>query len=243
MFKGLAIFFSLVAVAAAIFVACNPILFGFGTGSSLDDYFVYETHSILDRHLAFVRSSIPNGDYRAYRNHCLRVMTFADYFLTSANNKFREQIPQDTMNVIAMALAYHDVALWTDKELDYLKPSIQQMKNYVREEGIFGEEAMVLASEIIDNHHKITDFKSPSTSENNATLTAVFDAIVNAVRKADWADATFGIVRFGLPAAVLEAAYNKIPEAGFHQMLADFGHRLSPDDKLGELKVLRIFKW
>lgn len=68
-------------------------------------------------------------------------------------------------------------------------------------------------------------------------------AAVNAVRRGDWADATIGIVRSGLPAAYLEQAYTQVPESGFHLMLAGMTGCLSPNSIVGQFQVLKILKW
>ena len=235
----LSVFIAVLAIATGIFVAQNPFLFGLSTKDGSERYFVYYEDVVLDRELSFVRSYIPDADFEAYRNHCLRVMTFAKYFLSSSSEKEKDFSEENVMKVIAMAVAYHDVALWTDGKLDYLEPSIRQMYHYVWKEGIFSEDDIDLAREIINQHHKFTNFKSKKKSSSSKS----FDTIVNAVRKADWADFTYGIVRFQLPSSLLEDAYAKVPEAGLHQMLATFGPRLSPDSILGQLKVLRILKW
>ena len=87
-------------------------------------------------------------------------------------------------------------------------------------------------------HHKYTAY----TVEPGSVI-SVNAQLVNAVRKGDWADATMGIVRYGLPAKYLEAAYEKVPDVGFHWLLVTFGGRLSPESLLGQLNVLKIFKW
>ena len=90
-------------------------------------------------------------------------------------------------------------------------------------------------AQIIMQHHKLTNFKRLGHAEN---------ALINAVRKADWADATMGLIRFGLPAALLEAAYDEIKEDGFHSILMGMDSILSPGNKLnGTIQVLKIFKW
>ena len=221
---------SVVAVAIGLFVATNPFLFGISTGVKADEHFVYEKHEVLDHHLGLVKSYIPDDDYERYRNHCLRAMSFAKWHMPGFVYR---QYP-NAMDLVGMAIAYHDVALWTDGELNYLAPSIKQMEKHAGNG--YSKEEIAIAREIIDQHHKVTDFSGGNRTNET------FDAIVNAVRKADWADATFGVVRFGLPSSLLEAAYAKVPERGFHQMLAEFGHRLSPDSKIGELKVLGIPK-
>ena len=169
-------------------------------------------------------------------------MSFAKYLMPDF---VYDEYP-NAMNIVAMALAYHDVALWTDGKLNYLEPSARQMELHTAKEGVFEENHISIARQIIMEHHKFTDYHSKNTQNDSGQIAAsgaAVDAIVNAVRKADWTDATVGIVRFEVPAALLEAAYAKIPEAGFHVMLAGMGGRLSPNSILGQLDVLKILKW
>ena len=221
----------LLAIGAGTFVVLNPLLFGFETGVPHDKFFVYTKHFMLDGELELVRPNIPEQDFERYRNHCLRVMTFTKHHLPEF---VFEEYP-NAMNIVAMAVAYHDVGLWTDGELNYLEPSAKRMEFHATKEAVFEEKHIDIARQIIMQHHKLTHYSGDSSEAVNA--------IVNAVRKADWADATFGIIRFDLPAALLEAAYAKVPEGGFHKMLAGMGPRLSPNSTLGQLAVLNIFKW
>lgn len=219
----------LLSIAFGFLYTNNPLVFGKRTGESHDGYTVLEHDVELDDEMFGLASSV-GQDFSAYRNHCLRVLTFTKYFLPDSAVK---EIPE-AMELAAVALAYHDVALWTDKKLAYLEPSVTQMEKAL--EGVKYSDAQVgIMKDMILQHHKITPFKSDRGE--------AADALVNAVRKADWADATMGIVRFGLPASLLEAAYDKIPEAGFHRILAGLGPRLSPDSIKGQLEILSIFKW
>ena len=241
MWKG-AIIVGLCAIGAGAFIVLNPLLFGFSTGIPHDKFFIYSKHFMLDGELELVRDSIPPEDFERYRNHCLRVMSFAKYLMPDF---VYEEYP-NAMNIVAMALAYHDVALWTDGKLNYLEPSAIQMERHTAKEGVFEENHISIARQIIMEHHKLTDYHSKVTNNDrrqSTTSGAAVDAIVNAVRKADWTDATVGIIRFEVPAALLEAAYAKIPDAGFHAMLAGMGGRLSPNSLLGQLDVLKILKW
>jgi hypothetical protein len=140
-------------------------------------------------------------------------------------------------NILGIALAYHDVALWTDGALDYLDPSVKQMDTHVSDptDSILSKEELKIADIIIQEHHKVTSY----SAGKNATV----NELVNVARKADWADLTFGVVRWDIHAGLIQAAYDTVPELGFHIMLANMGKRLSPDSHIGRLTVLKIFKW
>jgi hypothetical protein len=226
--------FCLLAVWVSITIIQNPVLSGLQskTLNSKDDmkYIIFTKHFVLDAELENLRQHFPEADYVKYRNHCLRVLSFAKHFLPTSVY----EVYPNAMNIIAMALAYHDVALWTDRKLNYLEHSVMRMEVDVGKDRIFTTDHVSIAREIILYHHKFTSFHS----SNNAA-----EAMVNAVRKADWADATMGVIPFGLPTDLLELAYIKVPSYGFHAMLAGMGSRLSPQSFFGQFEVLKILKW
>ena len=96
----------LIAIQAGLLVHYNPLLFGrkvsvsssSSTRSSSSDsnnnnkkaknadvasFHVYTEHPVLDQHLTALQlaAQIPESDFVAYRNHCLRVLSFAVYHL------------------------------------------------------------------------------------------------------------------------------------------------------------------
>jgi hypothetical protein len=228
MIKFLALFGVLVAVAVGYVYQNNPLLFGKRTGESHDGFTVYTHFPELDDELFGLAGAI-GRDFAPYRNHCLRVLTFTRFFLP---DDVLTALP-NAMQLAATAMAYHDVGLWTDHDLNYLEPSRKQLDTAVARD--FSDADLATMDQIVLQHHKYTDF---------AGLGPERDALVNAVRKADWADATMGLVRFGLPPALLEAAYDQVKEAGFHAMLLGMDARLSPGNKLnGTMEVLKILKW
>jgi hypothetical protein len=266
----ISVYVAVVAVIGGIFVSSNRMLFGLSTGNlSEEDYaaFVTTKDDVLDYYLEKHHKQI-GDDFQAYRHHCLRVLSFAKYFLSLENIDFASLEPR-VHNDIVMALAYHDIALWTDGKLNYLTPSVIQMNNRVLEEMKLSkqsetdeaaiyipmryhwstfEEDSVVASAIIMEHHKLTNYdyhtsKNNINSSDGKPVVENINEIVNAVRKADWADATMGLIRFGLPQSLLGAAYEAIPDEGFHNVLLNMGARLSPNSLKGQLEVLKILKW
>lgn len=217
------------------FIQRNRMLFGLSSGDLPPDdtFHAFTEHIVLDTELD--KFSVAVGDEMdAYRNHCLRVLSFAVAHLGGV-----KMVSSKSVDVMALALAYHDLGLWSDGALDYLEPSARQLEASTREtvedEDVFSANDIATARAIITEHHKLTDYHSDDKGIN-ANL-------VNAIRKGDWADFTIGIVRFGLPAGFVESAYTKIPEAGFHMILTTMGGRLSPDSLMNQLAILSIFKW
>ena len=217
----------IVSVAVGNLLAKNPLLLGMKPRDPFLNYLIIDTDQFLDDEL-FGLSSALRPDFEAYRNHCLRVATFTKFFLPEY---VESEIP-NAMELVTTALAYHDIALWTDKALSYLEPSVAQMEKALTGSS-YSTKELAIMKEMILQHHKWYDFESD--------LGKAADALVNAFRKADWADATMGVIRFGMPDSLLQAAYDKIPEAGFHKLLAGLPSKLAPDIT-GMLQILKIFK-
>jgi hypothetical protein len=177
---------------------------------------------------------------------------------------------EQELNVVALALAYHDIGLWTDGgALSYLEPSVAVLEREIPVVGqkkktkldkqqtawaaaaslpAFTEADLATACEIVLQHHKFTSWQPPSPEKEQdpsteKAIVAADAALVNAVRRADWADATMGIVKSGMSPIYLETIYNTIPPLGFHAMLLGMCNRLSPNSLVGQLNVLQILKW
>lgn len=213
------------------FLKANPVLLGHGSIDSdlpTGDVFpVYTDHPVLDPVLKRHEQEL-GDDYTAYRNHCLRVMSFARHHLVQPDDR--------TVALLAYAAAYHDLALWTDATLDYIEPSVAVMKRDRAAIGIDSEdyfpmtaEELSAVSEMIRQHHKVTTWQGPN------------EELVNAFRRGDWTDASYGVVRHGLPPSYVQAAYIVVPEAGFHRCLMRLPSRLSTSI-MGRLDILKIFK-
>ena len=74
----------------------------------------------------------------------------------------------------------------------------------------FNDEQLQLIKDIIIYHHKFTAFKGQN------------EAIVNAVRCADWIDASMTLFTKGIPRAQVRKVQKEIPNAGFHNTLRAF---------------------
>lgn len=161
------------------------------------------------------------SDYDGYRGHIYRVLTYSMHFI-GGDERY--------LPVIAAALVYHDIGLWTDKQLDYLEPGCKRAAEEFA--GRYSEEELQLLNDIIYWHHKVTPFEGPHAD------------VVNAVRKADWIDATKGIVNQRMPSAHVKQVEAAIPNAGFHKTLAEIGFRYHGSDVYTIVKDLStIMKW
>jgi hypothetical protein len=140
------------------------------------------------------------ADFTAYRNHCRRVARFCRQFLPDASADDEK---------IAVAAAFHDLGIWTAGTWDYLEPSVALARAYLVDcgrENWCGE-----ISESIAQHHKLTPVKGSPWP------------IVEALRRADLADVSCGVLRSGLSADVVRTIRSEYPGAGFHLRLVQLG--------------------
>lgn len=173
----------------------------------------------MDNLLAKYKDQI-GADYDGYRNHVMRVYTYALHILEA------EKVPGDYVqknaHVLESAIVFHDIALWTDKQLNYLEPSSARAKEHYAT--LYTDEEFRLLHNIIYWHHKVTPFVGEHA------------ALVNAVRRADWIDATKGLVNYGMPYNHIGKTDADLPNKGFHYTLLTIGHRYYG------LDVARIFR-
>jgi hypothetical protein len=170
---------------------------------------------VLARYRAALGADLP-----AYRGHVYRVISYAMHFL-GADERHRA--------LVETAFAYHDIALWTDRELAYLEPSevLALRDNATEAWGLDPD----LLQDAIHWHHKITPYRGPGAQ------------VVNAVRKADWIDASGGLLRQGLSREQVAAVEAAIPRLGFDGVLQRLALELGGSTLRGNLRVLRrVFK-
>ncbi len=143
-------------------------------------------------------------DYHAYRNHAHRVYHLCR-IISGAGPEEAEKI--------APAAAFHDLGIWTHRTFDYLGPSVELLAEFLQNEGKSTWQEEIRA--MILYHHKVTPYRGA-----NAKL-------VEAFRKADWIDVTWGIIRAGVPVGCIRKLQLTFPNAGFHRrLLALTGRRL-----------------
>ncbi|TDE10739.1 HD domain-containing protein [Dyadobacter psychrotolerans] len=150
------------------------------------------------------------ADYDKYKNHVYRV--FLNCIL----------IDHERGNVekYAIAAVFHDIGIWTDRTIDYLYPSIDQMEFFLENNGKreWNNEITLM----IYWHHKTGryDGKCQQTVET--------------FRKADWIDVSLGLITFGAEKHQIRQTRKMLPNLGFHVFLAKkifrnfFMHPLNP---------------
>lgn len=162
------------------------------------------------------------ADYNAYRGHVLRVLTYAMHFL-NGDETWRP--------AIETALVYHDIGLWSDNDLGYLEPSIARVvADNTRENWGFDPG---LLTALIAEHHKVFPYRGP------------YQTPVEAVRRADWVDASGGLIRHGLAKSDIAATVAAIPVNGFPNVLMRLAADLAGGNQMrGLMRVLtRVYRW
>ncbi|WP_028022142.1 hypothetical protein [Enterovibrio calviensis] len=160
-------------------------------------------------------------DFNGYRNHVYRTITYAMHFLGNDDQYER---------MVETAFAYHDIGLWTDHELAYLEPSEEVA---IADNETFGWELDPnTLRAAIHWHHKITPYKGLN------------HLVVEACRKADWIDASKGMIHKGLPKSYIKEVEEAFPNFGFHDTLLRLAKDYGGSTLVGGIKVTRgIVKW
>jgi hypothetical protein len=181
---------------------------------------IIENDMVVEAELARLADAI-GGDLPAYRNHIYRVLTYAMHFM-HGEERWRRPF--------AFALAYHDAGMWTDRNLAYLDPSIAAAEAARRDHA--ADLPARLIRDLILWHHKLTPYRGPEA------------AAVNALRKADWIDASQGMVTKGIARADIARVNAALPALGFPEMLMRLASDLNHGNRTGGLlRVLhRVYK-
>lgn len=157
------------------------------------------SHPLLDAALNEWADAI-GPHFTAYRNHC--------YYVLNVVNTLA-QPSADELDQVAIAVAFHDLGIWSDKTLDYLDPSADRAKAYLAAKGREADFPAVEA--MIQGHHKLTRCKG-----EHARLAEAF-------RRADWNFVSLGSMPMGVPRALRRELLAQFPNAGFHNMLLKLG--------------------
>jgi len=148
--------------------------------------------AVLDAHTAALGDDAPG-----YRHHAYRVANFY-WLLAPGDAVVREKL--------SIAVAFHDLGIWTAGTFDYLPPSRVLAREYLHQAGKAGW--MVEVDAMIECHHKCV--RTPVGTS----------PAVEAFRRADWIDVTLGVRRFGLSRRAVRDVMAAFPDAGFHRRLA-----------------------
>ena len=135
--------------------------------------------------------------FNGYRNHAQRMARFS-LMLGAAPTV-------GAVNLLARAAAYHDIGIWIEGTWDYLPPSrwIARSRSPLSNDA----EACRCVDLMILEHHKLRAYRGPHAT------------IVEAFRRGDLVDFSWGMIRFGLPKAEIRRVQHEFPNRGFHRDL------------------------
>ncbi|MGB0413187.1 MAG: HD domain-containing protein [Coraliomargarita sp.] len=137
------------------------------------------------------------GDqFLPYKNHVYRVLNFCFMFGEPSSEE---------IDKLAIGAAFHDLGMWPGDQIDYLDPSIELARDYLRRTK--RENWIEEISLMIEFHHRFR--KCPKR----------FPHLVEIFRKGDWVDATKGLRRFGLAKSGVRRVQDEIENLGFHANL------------------------
>ena len=151
------------------------------------------TNDTIDSILNNYRTEL-GGNYDLYRNHVYRVYNFA---LTQMH-------PNEELEKLSIAAAFHDLGIWTNNTLDYLEPSVQLAREYCRKKKLSFSDTKEVET-MINNHHKLSEVESSPLAE-------IF-------READLIDLTLGLVPKGRKKKDIRIIRDLFPNRGFHLFL------------------------
>ena len=141
--------------------------------------------------------SVIGKNFDGYRNHCYRVYNICQALVA---------LNETEQKKLEVALAFHDLGLFTDNTVDYLPPSIELAEEFLKDNNLENWQTEIAL--MIGEHHKLTPFKS-----------ATFP-LVEVLRQADLVDFSLGVVRFGVDKDFIKQLKQEFPNAGFHKMVA-----------------------
>lgn len=186
----------------------------------MPDIVIRENRPRIEELLAPYEQAI-GDDLPGYRNHIYRAVTYAMHFLDHSDA--HEQL-------VETAFVYHDIGLWSHRELAYLEPSEELAVADNQKHG-WGLNAEALRG-AIHWHHKIFRYKGPH------------QVVIEACRKADWIDATKGMLKKGISRKAISQVQTSFPNLGFHRALLRITKDHGGSILVGGSRVLRnIVKW
>lgn len=158
---------------------------------------VVRQYGLIDELLEARRTVFGGADaepvYRAYRNHAYRILNWARQWTAPCPERDDK---------IAICAVFHDLAAWPNDNLDYLRPSADQADVYLDQIGRSDWKPEMRL--MIESHHKITAYRGAHREW------------VEPIRRADWCDVSFTLIRHGLPAGFVNDVTAAFPIRAFY---------------------------
>ena len=154
---------------------------------------IIEQNEYIETILQDFKNELKN-DFTIYKNHVYRIFNYACMLDPT----------KESENKYAIASAFHDIGIWTHS-FDYLHPSIGLASEYLEKNK--KEQWIEEISLMIDNHHKMSEYKG-----NYSFSVEIF-------RKADWIDVTKGRILFNFDKSRYKKVQHIFSSKGFHTFL------------------------
>ena len=151
------------------------------------------TNNTIDEILNMYRFEL-GENYNPYRNHVYRVYNFA----------LMQLDPNEELEKLSIATAFHDLGIWTHGTFDYLAPSVELAKEYCRKLNLSFSDTNEIEM-MISNHHKLSAVESSFLAE-------IF-------READLIDLTLGLIPKGRKKKDIQLIRDLFPNKGFRLIL------------------------
>jgi hypothetical protein len=165
---------------------------------------VIDSNDTVEKYLKRYRTQI-GPIYDAYRGHIYRVLTYSIHFLEG---------DRSLEDLLAAALVFHDIGIWTSQKFDYLEPSCNKAQVILSKTHSYSADELKLIHDIIYYHHKLTPYES-SSKLKNTPVQIKNTKIINAVRMADLIDVSQGAIRHGLPFSHVQKTLKTHPSINF----------------------------
>lgn len=156
-------------------------------------------------------------DFVGYRNHCYRVVNFCNALVPAEGSQLEK---------LAIAAAFHDLGIWTDRTFDYLKPSMRLACAHLAQ--VDKSDWSPEISGMIREHHKISRYQQKA------------EWLIEPFRCADWIDVSHGLRSFGLRRRQVREIFSVWPDAGFHRRLAQLSIKRLCTHPWNPLPMLRL---
>ncbi|MGH8516603.1 MAG: hypothetical protein ACREUE_03995 [Panacagrimonas sp.] len=156
---------------------------------------IVHSYPLIDDLLEARRTVFGGNDpvFAGYRGHAYRILNFARQWTPPSPERDDK---------IAICAVFHDIAAWPNDNLDYLRPSADQADAHLDEIGRSAWKPEMRL--MIESHHKITAYRGDQKEW------------VEPIRRADWCDVSFALLRFGLPRAFVDEVRAAFPIAPFY---------------------------
>jgi len=171
--------------------------------------------AVLDEILE-CHAGVLGRDYHPYRNHTYRVANFHWCMLPGS---------LEDLYVLSVAVAFHDLGIWTAGTFDYLAPSEALARQYLEERERPELIDVVLA--MIREHHRLS--RTPRDQDRR----------IETFRRADWIDVSLGALRFDLHPDDFTRIVRRFPRLGFHLRLVQFSLKHGLRHPLRPLPMLK----